>query len=183
MKMLAHRIQVSTNQPVNFLDAKAHCRIDFDSDDPSLQMMINAAAREIEDFAQVALLTQTIRVIIFRPRLGAYGVGLPVGPVLNDVTPTVTIDGTAFTGFDFDAGDRPFVRWLAPYHDLIPERMVIEYQAGFGDDYSAIPADLYQAILDQTAMLYEQRAATDLKTASMSPHMGRIGAKYRGVKM
>lgn len=110
------------------------------------------------------------------------GLRLPIGPVADDDTPTVTIDGEAFTGFDFVGGIRPYIRWHSDYHGLTPSRMTIEYQAGFGAAASDIPDDLAQALMDQAALHYDGRSPMDAKSLTTSPHMQRIGARYRGVQ-
>jgi len=180
MKMLVHREAVSTAQPFDFTQLKLFLRVDHGEEDILISSLGLTAAAEIEHFAQIALLTQTIRVVIFDPPQ-QYGFTLPVGPARLDATATVTVDGEPFTGFQFEGGKRPYLRWLAPFYDLSPSRIVIEYQAGFGGSYTAIPADLAQAIRDQAAILYDARGAVDPKTLTSSPHMARIGARYRGV--
>lgn len=183
MKMLVHQTPITTGLPVPIAMVRDHARIDFTDDDALLTQMIHTAAAEIEHFAQIALLPKTIRVIIFQPPANEYGFNLPIGPVADDATPTVTIDGEAFTGFDFVGGNRPYIRWLAAYHELIPDRISIEYTAGFGADDTAIPNDLAQAIADQALLHYDGRSPMDAKSLTTSPHMARIGARYRGVQV
>lgn len=181
MKMLVHRTAVSAALAVALEDVAGHLRIDFPDDDDALTNIIHAATAEIEQFAQIALLTQTIRVTIFDPPRQA-GLNLPIGPVTDDDQPTVTIDGEAFTAFEFVGGNRPYIRWLADYHGLTPSRMTISYQAGFGADASDVPKDLAQAIMDQAALHYDGRSPMDAKSLTSSPHMARIAARYRGVQ-
>lgn len=182
MKMLLHRTPGSAELPF-FTDAlKLHLRVDGDADLPAIINMGETAAAEVEQFGQLALLTQTIRVTIFNPAQD-YGLCLPIGPVADADVPTVTIDGEAFTDFDFAAGNRPYIRWLASFYTLTPIRMTIEYQAGFGATPSAIPPDLAQAIMDQAALHYDGRSPMDARSLTTSPHMARVGARYRGVQL
>jgi uncharacterized phiE125 gp8 family phage protein len=181
MKMLVHRTAVGTALPFILADLKLFIRVDHDVEDAAITNMGNTAAAEIEQFAQIALLTQTIRVTIFDPR-PENGLTLPVGPVDDGDVPTVTIDGEAFTDFALVGGHRPYIRWLASYHDLTPSRITIEYQAGFGAAASDIPPDLAQAIMDQAALHYDGRSPMDARSLTTSPHMARVGARYRGVK-
>ena len=182
MKMLMHRLMSSSALPFILGDLKLHLRASDDAEDAAIQNIGLTAAAEIEQFAQIALLTQTIRVTIFDPDRES-GLRLPIGPVADDDTPTVTIDGAAFTGFDFVAGNRPYIRWLTSYHDLTPSRVTIEYQAGFGLNADDIPEDLAQALMDQAALHYDGRSPMDAKSLTTSPHMARIGARYRGVQV
>lgn len=182
MKMLVHRVQTGSAEPFVLDEVKFHVRVPDDAEDAAITRIAWAAAHEIEQFAQIALLTQTIRVTIFNPAQ-EYGLSLPIGPVADDDLPTVTIDGEAFTAFDFVGGNRPYIRWLASYCDLTASRVIIEYQAGFGSAASDIPEDLAQALMDQAALHYDGRSPMDAKSLTTSPHMARIGARYRGLQV
>lgn len=181
MKMLTQRAAIGEALPFNLDDVKEHIRIDHEDDDASIIIIGKTAAAEIEQFAQIALLTQTVRITIFGPPLAA-GLSLPIGPVSDTDMPTITIDGLAFTGFDFVGGMRPYIRWLPAYQAMTPNRIDVEYQAGFGAAASDIPADLAQALMDQAALHYDGRSPMDAKSLTTSPHMARIGARYRGVQ-
>lgn len=182
MKMLIHRDQSGPTLPFSVSDLKLHLRVDTDYEDIAIQNIGKTAAAEIEQFAQIALLTQTIRVTIFDPSQDC-GLALPIGPAADEDVPTVTIDGEAFTAFDFVGGNRPYVRWRADYYDLTPTRITIEYQAGFGAAATDVPPDLAQALMDQAALHYDGRSPMDAKSLTTSPHMARVAARYRGVQV
>lgn len=182
MKMVVQRTTGGAALPFILDDLKLHLRVPDDAENTAVQNIGLTAAAEIEQFAQIALLTQTIRVTIFNPAQ-EYGLSLPIGPVADDDVPTVTIDGEAFTVFDFVGGNRPYIRWLASYYDLTPNRVIIEYQAGFGEGASDIPSDLAQALMDQAALHYDGRSPMEAKSLTTSPHMARVGARYRGVQV
>lgn len=181
MKMLTQRIPSGAALPFDLDDLKLHIRAPDDSEDSAITNIGLTAAAELEQFAQIALLTQTIRVTIFNPSREC-GLSLPIGPVADEDVPTVTIDGTAFTAFDFVGGNRPYICWLAEFHDLTPSSITIEYQAGFGGLAADVPADLSQALMDQAALHYDGRSPMDAKSLTTSPHMARVGARYRGVQ-
>ncbi|MEM8823160.1 MAG: hypothetical protein AAGF30_06080 [Pseudomonadota bacterium] len=180
MKMLVYRTPIASRVPFSIADLRAHLRVADGSEDMAITKIGLAAAAEIEQFAQIALLDQMIRVTIFGPKRES-SLRLPIGPVRDGVTPTVTIDGEPFNAFNFAAGNRPYINWLVEYHDLTPNRMTIEYQAGFGPTMAEVPYDLAQALLDQAALLYDGRSPMDAKALTTSPHMARVGARYRGV--
>ncbi|WP_300071117.1 hypothetical protein [uncultured Ruegeria sp.] len=182
MKTLVHRTSLTSALEVDLARVKSYLRVDFDEDNIDINFAAKTAAQELEHYAQIALLNQTIRVTIFNPPSGSYGVGLPIGPVADETVPTVTIDGNEFTDFELTSGLRAHIRWLAPYHELTPTRLQIEYTAGFGTTAQSIPPDLRQAVLDQTALLYDARSPMSSKSLTTSPHLARIGAKYRGVR-
>lgn len=183
MKMLVHRVATTDAAPFVMGNLKSHLRVDFADDDAEIENAGWTAAAEIENFAQIALLNQTIRVTIFNPKLGECGLSLPVGPVADDAAISITIDGNSFTAFEFSGGHRPYIRWLAKWHDLMPGRVNIEYQAGFGAEAGEIPRDISQALMDQAALHYDGRSPMEGKALTTSPHMARIGARYRGVSM
>lgn len=182
MHILTERTALSAELPFDLEALKTHVRVDFEDSDDELTRMGKTAAAEIEQFAQIALLTQSIRVTIFNPTREC-GLRLPIGPVAYDVAPTVTIDSVGFSGFEFVGGLRPYIRWSEAYFLLTPERLTIEYQAGFGDVAADMPDDLAQALLDQAALHYDGRSPMSAKSLTTSPHMARIGARYRGVSV
>lgn len=182
MTMHVHRIPGSGGLPFVLDELKSHSRVSDSADDAAIQNAGETAAAECEHLGQLALLTQTIRVMIFDPGPHESGVRLPIGPMADGETPTVTIDGAAFTAFDVVAGIRPYLRWQDDFHALTPRQITIEYQAGFGADASAIPPDLAQAIMDQAALHYDGRSPMDARSLTTSPHMARIAARYRGVQ-
>lgn len=182
MKMLVHREPTTGNKPYVLADVKAHSRVTHPHEDALFDTMAAQAALELEQFAQVALLFQTIRVTLFDPQRD-FGLSLPVGPVLGDAVPTVTIDGEAFDKFEFHGGNRPYIQWRAALAWDGIGRISVEYQAGFGETAASIPADLSQALKDQAAVLYDGRGQMDARSLTTSPHLARVGARYRGVQV
>lgn len=180
MKMLVRRTAVGAALPFVLDDLKLHLRVPDDAEDTAIQNIGATAAAEIEQFAQIALLEQEIRGTIFNPPKMP-GLTLPIGPVLEGDTPTVLIDGDPFTGFDFEPGLRPYLHWDDTFHNLAPTRIFVTYTAGFGASASDVPPDLAQALMDQAALHYDGRSPMDAKSLTTSPHMARVGARYRGV--
>ena len=187
MKMLTSRTPVANDAPFRLSDVKAHLRVIHSEEDAAIAAMAWTAAAEIEHFAQIALIDQMIRVTIFDPSPTASMISLPIGPARADTVATVLVDGLALAVTDFELvpGHRPFLHLKAGFFDRdpIPARMSIEYIAGFGGTAAAIPRDLAQAIADQAAVHFDNRAPNDARALTTSPHMQRIGARYRGVKI
>ncbi|WP_224815668.1 hypothetical protein [Hasllibacter sp. MH4015] len=181
MKILVQRIAEGAGLPFDIDELKLHLRVSDNAEDNAIQNIGRTAAAEIEQFAQIALLTQSIRVTVFNPAPGC-GLSLPIGPVADDGTPSVTVDGEASTSFDFAGGIRPYIHWSPDFFNLSPEKLTIEYQAGFGNDAADIPPDLAQALMDQAALHFDGRSPMDAKSLTTSPHMARVGARYRGVQ-
>lgn len=136
----------------------------------------DAAVSEFEAFAQIAIADQTIRVSLQEWPAESW-LSLPIAPLFDGSTVTLTSDGIVFAGFQTMTGLRPVLR-------LTSERpiggIVITYRAGFGGD---VPPDIALAVLDQAAAFYDTRGAGDGKTNGMSPHMARIAARYRRVAL
>jgi len=182
--MRVERINPPTGLPVNLADADAQLRL-AGMDLAEAERMALAAARELEHYAATALLTQTIRVTLDGWPLAGLEARLPIGPVLEGALLTVTLDGAAFEAVELGTGLRPTLRVTAD--DLTDAqreaRWIVTYEAGFGDEAAAVPADLAHAILDQAAALYDNRAGLAERNAqALSPHTARIAARYRGVR-
>ena len=181
MRMFVHRVTASAALPFILDDLKLHLRCTDGAEDAAIQNIGKTSAAELEQFAQIALLSQTIKVTIFDPNADQ-GLHLPIGPVLDANALSVTVDGAPFAEFDLIEGIRPYIRWSKSYHDQAPSRVTIEYVAGFGAAAIDIPSDLAQALMDQAALHYDGRSPMDAKSLTTSPHMARIGARYRGVR-
>lgn len=182
MKMIVQRTPISTNTPFSLSEIKEYTWITGNDTDASLEKMAWEAVAEVESFAQIALLRQTIRLTIFDGVLGD-GLSLPVGPMLDGAPLTVTLDGTATTAFDVVPGNRPYLSWETALRGGAHRRMVIEYDAGFGDEASDVPEDLGQAIIDQAYMIYDGRSIDEVLSRRRSMQLARVAARYRGVSL
>lgn len=180
------RIERSTSGgPAVTLDsAKAQARIDFADDDLELMRMIGAATRELEERASLAVLRQTIRLRLEGwPESGL--IRLPIGPVLDGASFTVTADGAAVEAVDLLPGLRPDLMLTHLVTDTLAEaEVVVEYEAGWGTVASDVPDDIAHAILDQVSSYYDLRGGgMARRDVPLSPHMARIAARYRGVRL
>ncbi|WP_050525527.1 head-tail connector protein [Pseudorhodobacter aquimaris] len=166
--------------PFDLATVLLHCRLGNDTDAVNeATLHATAAALEIEAYASIALLHQTIYISMAEWPDVAW-MALPIAPLLDPATVTVTARGDEFEGFTVTTGHRPKL-WIdgpAPRGDV-----VIEYKAGFGDKASNIPADLALAIMDQASAFYDLRGAGDGKSSGLSPHAARIAARYRRVSL
>jgi len=95
-----------TPLPFDLEAVKVRLQAEGDAENDAITIIGTTAASEIEPFAQIALLEQSVRVTIFEPTQEA-GLALPIGTVEIDNRPTVSIDGVAFTAFDFAGGWHP----------------------------------------------------------------------------
>ncbi len=182
MNMNLDRSPVSADDPFVLEDLKLHARVAHDDEDTAIRKIGATVAAEFEQFAQVALLTQDIRVQVFDVTLGD-SLRLPVAPLAEGAGVAIQIDGLAFSGFELSSGLRPYIRWLPEHRQRLVGNLIIDYRAGFGSTASDIPSDIAQAIMDQATVHYDARGALDAKSLTTSPHMARVGARYRGVQV
>lgn len=182
MKMLVQRTPISMATPFILSELREFVRIDGADDDATLQKMASEAAAEVEHLAQVALLTQTIRVTILDLVLGS-DLSMPIGPVSEGISASVLVDGASLIGCEIIAGTRPVLILPEVVRGKSAARVVIEYEAGFGSTAGDIPPDLAQAVLDQVALTFDGRGLQDTKAPIRSPHLARVTARYRRVAL
>lgn len=179
--MIVERLERPLRSVVDLQALAQHARA-VDDDGyflPELQRFADAAVREAEDLAQIALLSQAVRVTLEGwPR--THALPLPIGPLLDWDSVTVTADGQPFEDFTTMTGTRPELRFTG---QRPCGRIVIEYVAGYGETAEAIPEDLRLAVMDQAACYFDARGAVDLKTQALSPHFARIIGRQRGVRL
>ena len=132
---------------------------------------------ELEAYAQLSLTDQPIRVTLDGwPRTD--WLQLPITPLVDPLSVTVTVDGVAFANFATVAGLRPAIRLT---RDRPCGLIVVTYTAGFGADQRNVPADLINAVMDQASALFDAKGEGDGKTNRMSPHTARVASRYRRV--
>lgn len=183
MKALVRRIHQETASPFDLGLLKGHLRVADDSEDAAITNIGLTAAAELEQFAQVALLMQKVRLTLIGCDLSDGFMPLPIGPVYDGSHLIVKADGQALPSMMLITGERPLLYWQDDLNSFSPHQLEIEYIAGFGSSAADIPADLIQALLDQAALHYDGRSPMDARSLTTSPHMARVGARYRGVQL
>ena len=165
----------SLASPVALADAKDYLRALHDDDDLLIQRLILAAGREIEVYAEIALIRQTISLTVLADEQQPDLIhALPIGPLAPDAN--VTADGAALV--NGVTGDRWPVLMLP---DWMHGPVRVTYEAGFGDSSASVPDDLQLAIMEQAAFIYENRGSADAKPG-LVPAAARIAARYRRVR-
>lgn len=183
MKTLVQRLPTNTNPPFDLELLKQHLRVSGDEEDEAITNIGLTAAAELEQFAQVALLFQTIHIVALASDLSKGFMSLPIGPFIDGGAVSLRIDEVQVDNPSVFSGSRPVICWPDQFKSIQPRKLLIEYRAGFGADASDIPADLSQALRDQAALHYDGRSPMDAKSLTTSPHMARVGARYRGVSI
>ena len=181
VKMQVERLTIPASRAVTTADAKDYMRVDLADEDALIDELIESAEQEIEQYAGIALLTQTARATYQGwPDLNTSCLSLPVGPVQDDATVSVTVDGVAFTAFTLSAGRYPALTFtefdLAVLADAL---IVVDYSAGWGDAGTAVPPDLLTAVKEQVLRLYDMRGGLGLARhqSAMSPHAQRLAQR------
>jgi hypothetical protein len=144
------RVSEQGAEPVTLTEAKTQCRVTFSDDDTELTAMITRARKFIENYCNISIVLQTIRVLA--DACGCWE--LPYGPIVGITSVespslnqgsgpkayTTSTEDWWVDGGLFDAGT---------YSDA---RTRVTYTAG-----NYCPDDLKAAILAQVAWLYEHR--------------------------
>lgn len=124
-------------EPVILQEAKDWCRIDINDDDVIVTLLIKAARKVCERYANLSFVPRTITA---RLKNGAGGINLPYGPLVGNIITVTDKDGNSLlTVFDLDNG----------YSGII----TLTYNAG----YTILPEDLKNALLCQIAWMYKNR--------------------------
>jgi uncharacterized phiE125 gp8 family phage protein len=180
--MLYTRTLIGTAKAVPLYALQSFVRIDDPCEIDTLQAMGDTAAAEIEAYADLALITQTITTTT--GQWPGQDVALPVGPVAPGTIPTVVVieaDGTTTPvadGFWLETG-----RWPVLHFTTTPGgRLSITYQAGYGATAADIPPDIAHSITDLAARLWDQRGVDD-GAATLPPAASRIMARHRRVSL
>lgn len=176
--MITERLERPAAGILSLAEVKNHVRFDGDDDDPAFARMMTSAILEAEDYASIAFRDQAVRITLKAwPRV--HCLTLPIGPLLDASTVSVTVAGDEFEGFSIQTGQRPVLHLSGP---CPAGAVVIEYIAGFGETGAEVPEDLRHALIDQIAAYYDARGAVDRNTVTLSPHFARIVGRYRGVR-
>lgn len=177
--MIVERLTKPTVTAYNTSELMFYARVDSSAFANELDRHADAATVELEAYAQLALIDQTIRVTLDTwPRSAVFS--LPIAPIVDPLSVAVTVDGEDFDAFSVVTGKRPALR----FSDARPcGVVVITYLAGFGPNQTDVPADLVNVIMDQASANFEHKGVGDGKSNGMSPHMARVAARYRRVAL
>ncbi len=174
---------------------KAHLRLgtgfsDGDIQDPVLESFLRAALAAIEARTGKILITRSFSWVLSAWR-NVVGQPLPVAPI-DQVTAVVMVD--AVTGSTpVDPGEyylrrdthRPVLEPAGSCLPSIPTNGTVEvdFIAGMGPDWGALPADLGHAVLLLAAHYYEYRHETTLKDSALPYGVASLIERYKNVRV
>lgn len=169
-------------EPVSVADAKAHCRIDTNTDDTYVASLISAAREYVESYMDESLVDQQLVM-----RLDAFpaAIELPRPPMsqtasrtavtivytANDAGSTATLATNQYrVDRDSTPGTlRPLYGGSWPSHLLDYGSVTVTWWAGRGEDGGKVSQRVKAAILMLVGQWYERRMAADAASMSEMP--------------
>jgi len=152
-------------EPVSVADAKAHLRIDHDSEDELIAGLIRAAREEVEQTTGIAMLEQGWRLAV--DAVPESGVLLLRRRPVREVA-SVTLYGSEGEASLVDPGDYQLDTLSRPARLHFAGRpaglramngVEVDFTAGFGEAATDVPDLLKRAVLTLVAHWYEFRAS------------------------
>lgn len=153
---LLTRITAPASEPITLAQAKTYLRIDGTTEDSAVTDMIVAARMTAENWLRRSLINQVWK-LAYDDTLPEV-VYLPMGPV-NSVTSVTVINRDSSTQLVDSSRYYLNSARTALMFDSTPSGFQIEiiYNAGYGNDVSAVPMPIRQGILSHIASMYESR--------------------------
>lgn len=159
------------------------------AEDRALAGFLRAAIAVIEGRTGKVLLRRAYRMVLndWRDRMAQ---PLPLAPV-DRVTGVVIEDGAgratelAPDRYDLLADvQRPLLRPRGAMLPHVPRlgRVTVHFEAGFGDDWADVPADLAQAAIMLAGRYYEDRGQ-DQARAALPSHVSAMIERWRSVRV
>lgn len=164
-------------EPIVVDEARRFLRVNFDTDDSLIQLMITGARQATEQFLRRALITQTRMITL---DWGPAWVELPYGPIQSVSSVVVrALDGSDTTAnpttYFFNShtsmvGLQPAAIW--PTH-ISPGGWRCTYVAGYGNTATSVPAAIKLCLLNLLAGYYDKRGTFEqlvMQEAGLLPY-------------
>jgi uncharacterized phiE125 gp8 family phage protein len=166
--MALKRIGARAAAPVSLVEAKAHCRIDYNDDDVLLTLYIQAAVDYIEGNRGIlgrGLVNQSWELTYDAFPCGA--MKIPLGPLVSVTSveyadPDTGVMTTWPASGNYVVDIASWEGWISPVEgwpsvkDTV-NAVKVTFVAGHGSDPSSVPADIKLAMLMLIAHWYENR--------------------------
>lgn len=179
-------------EPITLADAKAHCRIDHDTEDVLISSLILAARLHVEQHLDIALVSQGWSLYLDTWPVAAH-VELPLAPLIG--VQSVRIYDAAGEAATVDPGSysvdaasrRPRIAFGSGVSRPVPGRALngieIAFTAGYGATADDVPMPIRQAIRMLVAHWYEAREPAEQNAASVPGTVASLIAPYRSVRL
>jgi uncharacterized phiE125 gp8 family phage protein len=174
-------------EPLSLAEAKAFLRMETGDDDALITALIAGARLHIEGQTQLALITQSWRMVFDRwPKHGRIAVrpaplkAVTAARVYDLHGNAQTVDTQAFVP-DLGASMLAFVPWAVPVPTRIAAGIELDVTVGFGAAAADVPEPLRQAVRLLVAHWYENRGliAAAGETALLPSTVTALIAPYR----
>ncbi len=163
-----HILTAPVVMPVDLMSMKNYLRVSTDADDNLIASLIGAACAFCESFTGRALIEQTLRygMRLDRGVLGPVIVSLPRPPLIRVVSVQTTDyfeqnEDLSVDDYSVDSVSDPG-RLLLDVCKRLPENIVIDYIAGYGDQPDDVPEAFVLAIKQMVGFWYDNRGDVSL---------------------
>ena len=169
-------------EPVSVADAKAHCRIDTNTDDTYVASLISAAREYVESYMDESLVDQQLvmrldgfpsAIELPRPPMSqtASRTAVTIVYTANDAGSTATLATNQYrVDRDSTPGTlRPLYGGSWPSHLLDYGSVTVTWWAGRGEDGGKVSQRVKAAMLMLVGQWYERRMAADAASMSEMP--------------
>lgn len=161
-----HALSGPLAEPLSLAEIKAHLRLGDDSEDGLLAGYLLAAREAVERYLRRALIAQRWQLV-----LDAW----PAGPLRFPRPPLLAIEevrvldaggiAAPVPASDYRVETRaepgfllPAAGATLPRPGLVPSGIEIDFLAGYGTDWNAVPSPIRQALLMMVTELFESRS-------------------------
>lgn len=158
-------------EPLSLAEVKQYLRLDNDAEDPLIDALIRAARVAAETYTGRALITQNWRLFIDRwPQEGGLFMPLPPLQTIDEIAMLAPDDSETMLSISqywVDVAATPGRVTIRP-SGLYPVPgknaggIRIDFTAGYGDDWNAVPEPLRLGMLQYIAHLYENRGGSGI---------------------
>lgn len=172
-------VDAPATTPISVADAKAHMRVDLTAEDGLIGDLVDAATVAVDAVGMLgkAMITQKWRQWVGQ---SPGDVRLIIGPVqavtdvkyydLDGVLQTDTLTNYETLGTSLATYVRPKSGFSWPATQVRADAIAIEYEAGYGDAPSDVPAPIRQALKMLVSHWYESRADAGEKRMENVPY-------------
>ncbi len=193
--MALKQIEPSALEPVSLDEVKLYLRVDDTAEDDALTLLIAAARGLFERETGLILLRQSWQLTLdkwpVRSANSYRRVYLPLRPISSLTSIVVSVGGAAVsvpdTDYQLDADASPPrltepVAGLWPKPDVAAAGITIDFDAGFGDAVTDVPAPLRLAVLKLIAEAYENRGVV-VPGAPLTQGVADLLAPFREARL
>lgn len=171
-------VQVVTDitvEPVTLAEVKRHLNLqfdtsgsyDFDDDDTKLTALISQCREELEQYTGLSFAGKTLKAIL---RNDCGGIEIPFGPVTT-LTSIKDVDGNSLTATTQYTARGNLFKWIEYPCSCYLE---VNYTAG----YTALPAGLKRALLEEIAFRYMNGGDQDQSGNTLCKSALELAARY-----